>query len=280
MHNKSIIAFVHIEKAAGTTFTSILQHNFLYRHCEVKPLYLSDRGVFSARSMKTLFKINPFVESISGHSIKPYSDLSILLPNIKYVTILREPIARYVSQYQYHIDRMGSNWKFQDYLKKDFDYNFQTKKIAGSEDLEKAKEIIRDNFFLVGIAEEFDNFLQILKNKILPFNLDTSYQKKNVASKNKIKKYIYDNMDKYKDQIKERNKLDVELYEYAKNYIYDIEKKRYLDSENRSDDNLKWDSLHKRKIIFFLYKLYRKLYYEQIVKVIRYANGSHIGKYY
>ena len=196
MLNKEIIAYIHIEKAAGQTMQHILQKNFLYNHCHVKTLKKSEKGVFSSSSMRILLRINPFIKSISGHSIMPFSDLKQKYPNIKYITLMREPFERYISHYQYQVNRMRSSWNFDTFLKQNFTKNFQTKKIAGTENLEKAIKIVKENIFLVGTVDEFDNFLLVLQKKLLPENLNINYKSKNVAKDNRIKSDIIKNLAK------------------------------------------------------------------------------------
>ena len=102
IQTKKVLAFVHIEKAAGQTFTRILENNYVCRHCRVTPLKKEHHGVFTADAMRTVFRINPFVEAISGHSVRPCSDLKSLLPKVRYVTLMRDPMKRYISHSQNH----------------------------------------------------------------------------------------------------------------------------------------------------------------------------------
>ena len=42
--------------------------------------------------------------------------------------------------------------------------NYQTKFISGEENLEKAKNILKNNYNFVGLVEEFDTSLLLMKN--------------------------------------------------------------------------------------------------------------------
>ena len=107
----------HIEKAAGQTFTRILENNFSYRHCRVAPLKKEHCGVFTADAMKTIVFINPFVKAISGHSIKPFSNLKTILPKVRYITHLRDPVERYISHYQNWIQKLKkTNIRFEEFI--------------------------------------------------------------------------------------------------------------------------------------------------------------------
>lgn len=279
MTKKQLLAFVHIEKAAGTTFTSILHQNYLFRHCAVKTLKKKERGIFSSESMKIIYRVNPFVKSISGHSVMPFSDLKNIVPEIQFITILRDPYKRYISHFQHQVDKMGSNFTFQDFLNEDFTHNFQTLKIAGTPDIEKAIQILI-NFFLVGLVEEFDIFLSILQKKLLPMEFNIIYSQKNVAKKREIEKSILRNMDKYKNQIADRNRLDIELYNYTKNILFKNEKIKYLRLHKEKSAKNK---MKKRKISKFklnMNRIYQKTYYSQMINFFRFINGLPINGSY
>jgi len=279
IQTKKILAFVHIEKAAGQTFTRILENNYIYKHCRVAPLKKEHQGVFTADAMKTIIRINPFVEAISGHSVRPCSDLESLVPKVRYVTLMRDPVKRYISHYQYWMQILKKNISFEEFLTLESVYNFQTKKIAGSADMIKAKKILKEKVFLVGVVEEFDDFLKILKLKIAPQSFHCGYKRKNVAKANRIRDYINKNWGKYRDRVFENNVLDIELYDFAKNELFQSEKIAALQSSKRinHDINANGNFQIKRGIVG---RLYRNLYFSPIINMIRYQNGLKIGGSY
>jgi hypothetical protein len=160
--DKGIIAFTHIKKCAGTTLEHILRINFFMRYCEVKNLAknadTSSRGFFQAEDMGQVFLLNPFIKCIAGHTLKPFGSLIDYYPNIRFITLLRDPIKRYVSQF-YSTDNSKDKRTFEQYLDLETIKNKQTKTIAGKAELDVAKQIIHERFLLVGVVEEFDEFL-------------------------------------------------------------------------------------------------------------------------
>ena len=270
--NKKILAFIHIEKAAGQTLTRILENNYTYKHCRVTPLKKEHQGIFTADAMRTILRINPFVEAISGHSIKPFSDLEITIPKVRYITLMRNPEERYISHYQYWVKRMKKNIRFEEFLELESMCNFQTMKIAGGPNLEKAKRILRKNIFLAGTVEEFDAFLIVLKAKISPINLECVYTRKNIAKNTEIKRFINNNRMKYRDKIIENNLLDIELYHFVKDELFKKEKKALSISHESLMLNKKGKTTFQIKNEF-IGKLYRNFFFSPMIKMLRFKNG-------
>ncbi len=267
-----LLAFVHVEKAAGTTFIHILRHNYFLRYIDARPYYKSSDGVFSSHDLSIARKIIPNLSCIAGHSVKPFSNLEKAHNEIQYITILRDPIKRYISQYQYWVERMDKKITFDDFLNLDEVKDFQTKKFDQNGNIDNAIEILDKKLMLVGLVEDFDNFLVLLKKKIRSFDFDIRYVQKNLA-RNKIKtNNLYDS---YKDRILENNKSDIELYNYAK----DILAKKYIHEYGNSFDHdvTQFKSINKVTTIpmrkRYIDYLLRKIYLEPITNLIRKKNG-------
>ena len=209
-----MIAFVHIEKAAGTTMNLILRQSFGLRHCDVK--YRDVRDVSAVDDEITFARSCHFsLRSIAGHGLLP---MGIHDSQIALYTLLREPVSRCVSHYQYQVERMGRRIAFKDWIRNKRYHDYQVTKIAGTRDLEKAKIILRERFFFVGLVERFDESIAALA-ALSPYPLDIRYRSKNVASREVISQSIR-NDDGLRALIGQANSLDIALYEYAKTELY------------------------------------------------------------
>lgn len=142
------------------------------------------------------------------------SDLEEHWPRIRFVTILRNPVARYISQFKYWNTQLGKNVTFDQFLENEDTWNFQTGKIAGRNDLTLAESELSDRFFHVGTVEDFDEFLLALRHKLRPIPFDGSYSLKNAGDKRTD--FHQRIADQYHDEIAARNDLDLQLYDFVK----------------------------------------------------------------
>lgn len=269
---RDILAFVHIEKAAGTTLIHVLRRNYFLRYFDVRPMGRGDARVFSSDDMDKVLLFNPFVKCIAGHSVVPYGDLDTGYPNIRYVTVLRDPVMRYVSQFQYLTHERAHGFTFEEFLEDRHYDNFQTRKIAGAEDVSEAKKMLSEKFLLVGVVEEFDEFLLMLARKLVGVRFNPAYREKNKARRKGFSEEI---VSKYRDQIMERNQCDIELYDYVRNTLLPENRAWYGDSLQsdlaafRSRARLNASMNMKTMIDYGV----RKIYVEPVSGLVRRING-------
>lgn len=205
-----LLAFCHIEKAAGTSLIHILRRIFFLRYAAVRPLRSRDEEFFTARDLKIARRINPFLLAVGGHSVVPYAGLLGGEEKVDFITQVREPIARASSQYRHWVKRLKFREGWAAFLRHPISRNFQVKKIAGCEDLDLAKEIISKDFLLAGTVNQFDAFLVLLADKLgISMELFT-YSQRNVDTD--TRHLEMPNM--FFDQLRERNQLDQKLFEW------------------------------------------------------------------
>ena len=150
-HQREILAFLHIPKTAGTTLNHLFRINFFLRFCNVKNIHSGIQWALTAEQLALVLTINPFIKCIGGHTVRPFSNICEKYPNLKFITLMRDPILRYISQYIYNLEFLRNNIKnFDDFLSRKSEQNMQIKRIVGSEDLDRAIEILKSHFLLVG----------------------------------------------------------------------------------------------------------------------------------
>ena len=208
-----MIAFVHIEKTAGITLNHILRRSFGTRHSDVIPI---DRHshVLTPRDLQFAKVAYRDLVSIAGHTVRPTDELRKHFPELKYYSFFRDPLSRTASHYQYQVQRMGVQEPFESWIRRDIYRNFQVRKLAGSDDLEKALEILDQAIAFVGLTHRFEESLVMLKREFGHLGIRTAYRARNVASSNTIKDRLLKDVSSRR-LLKEANDLDQVLFEHA-----------------------------------------------------------------
>ena len=173
-------------------------------------------NVLSDVDLRTLLRCNPMAKAIGGHSIYPYSSLNAGGRELKYVTLLREPVGRTVSHFRFWRQRMGHEHTAEEFLQHPVSRNFQVQKIAGADDLDKAKDIIMNRFLLAGTVEKFDQFLLLFARRAGVSAESLVYSRENTADKSSR----LDVPEDFEARIKQQNELDTALYEWVANELY------------------------------------------------------------
>jgi len=223
------VIFLHIPKTAGNTMYQIIERN-----CSRKAMYVFgiDGGHDDFKCLSDDRKSE--LRVIGGHA---GFGMHRFLPGPSvYFTLFREPVERVISYYYYacrapdtyahnsiYANRMG----LKDFIASKQDAmvdNGQTRLLAGLESghevgfgqcthdmLETAKRNLREHFAVVGLTEEFDATLILLKKAFGWQKL--VYVQRNVSENRPQRDEI---PQATLDAIAKVNVLDAELYQYAR----------------------------------------------------------------
>jgi hypothetical protein len=218
MPAKPLTGFVHINKTGGTTIKFILRNSTWFRHCDLQTL--CHNAVADRRDIDFAQKIFFFgFNSIAGHSLQPWVD--DLPAELTYFTMLRDPLQRCLSHYQ-HVKRArmksGRDITFEEFMCNENYTDRQVRHIAGTADIEKAKQLLKNRFFFVGLMERFDESMLILE-KLFPYPLRLHYQPRHVAKDNTAKQEVLDNPAS-RELLHRGNQLDIELYSFVRDELY------------------------------------------------------------
>jgi len=216
--------FCHIPKTAGMTFRTIVEDYFA---CEdICPATLNAHIANIPQLQLETYRL------FRGHLV--FVDLPGMLPqrNFVNVTMLRDPIARVISHYEYirrtpgdphyeavsnmtleefcqrlTVGKVGKNIQTF-YIAKTLRFNLE--RLSPQEVLEVAKESL-DRYAFVGILERFQDSLFLL-SYIFGWKPILNQRKENASAT----KTTYDGLPQSTiDHIREHSLLDIELYEYA-----------------------------------------------------------------
>jgi hypothetical protein len=261
---RPLFAFVHIEKAAGTSLIHILRRAFFLRYFDVSPVYPGPHKFLKANDLQTLLRIYPWTRCIGGHSVVPFSDLDSVFPNLRYITLFREPCARYISQYIYWRDKLSWEISFEEFLDRKDAQNVQTKRIVGRSRPEQAIERLEERFAVVGTVEEFPSFLSALERETGRRGLASLVMRRNVSSKTGEAK---DLLERYRDRILEANFADLIVYKHVQTRLAPS-----LDSEavNSRTAAVQRKSRDWRLLVDYLL---RKIWLQPATAALRLSNG-------
>ncbi|MGM0649323.1 MAG: sulfotransferase family 2 domain-containing protein [Bacteroidota bacterium] len=255
-----MLIFVHIEKTAGTSLKFIFRNSFGIKHCDSLK---NKKKIFTQKDLDYAKQIFGKIKCVSGHNlVEPTRHLNE--PGLMFLTFLRDPITRSASFYQDHCLRGKHKVSFEAWMNDDNKHNMQTKMIAGGEDVEKAKRLLRDYYFFVGLTERFDDSLKLL-SIVCPEKLNLKYKKKLMVQDNSIKNELI-NTTKTLQILKDTNKLDLELYNYVSNDLFP----ERLKAHDKELDKVTLPETYYKTHNTFNYQVsigFNKFIYRQVLKV-------------
>ena len=229
-NTEPLIIFNHIHKTGGSYFRKAV----IEANVPLEQIYR-----FDGNYAKFITEINSDkYKVVAGHI--PYGLHSFTVRPVRYITFLREPIDRAISQYyflrssnallygkpmfydyansvslgEFYQDIRFHNWQTRfvaGFLSHKFSFNIRTA-LSDKIILRKATYNLKNRYFCILIKENYQNSLQTLQQKLGWNNLKKEVKKKNLRVTNN-KPEIKDIDSQTMAIIKEANKLDLELYD-------------------------------------------------------------------
>jgi hypothetical protein len=264
-----MICLTHIPKTGGTTFRHILINNYSWRHIDFPE---SKKKIIKP----TNFPFNSFlikqIKSMSGHWLRYSDDMKLLFPNNKFIVFLREPISRIISLF-FHIQRYENpNIIFREWVAENYAgpilSNFQTRFIAGNQNIDVAKSILDNGYFFAGITDLFDKSILILK-RMLENTIEVKYEIKRSSKKSRLE--ILDDYRNSKaiEKLHQYNELDFQLYDHVKHSMLSKYQKEYGHVTN--DDVGEFRELNKKfsfnKAKIKTFKIAKYMFYENMFRI-------------
>ncbi len=232
------LIFQHIPKTAGTTLSFIIAQHFaekdIYHIRNLNqmrgPAYSKHFG--SIENFKNLDsdERNSF-SCIIGHA--PFGLHAHLNHQAKYITFVRDPVRRAISQYYQHRrmvktnELVGDELSLEEFIeeKRDGIDNYQTRYISGldhksyslEENYAKALTNIDKHFSLVGVVERFDESLLLL-SQIFGWNQITYIKRNTTAPEDSLS----DIDSTVINRIREINHYDASLYDHTVSLLDDM----------------------------------------------------------
>ena len=245
-----------------------MKNSFGVRHSDVNPVDPPYDRPFGLADLEFARSTNPWLRSISSHEIiQPTLHLG---EAVRPFTLLRQPVARCISHYQDKVVRGRRTLSFAEYLDDPANHNFQVRKIAGAEDLERARTLLRERYLFVGLAERFAESARILA-RLCPWPLDLRCRPVNVAADRRISEQLLSDAAAI-DRLREINRLDQQLWDYVATDLLPA-----FTSRTGSVETGPLPTLPATTIPWRLYasRLYHKLAYRPLLKRERRRRTAH-----
>ena len=220
MKSASIPTFLHIEKTGGTTLIYTLRRNFPLGHCDIIPRDQS-ANVAAPADIRHAIRIHCPLRSLAGHSLSPILLGDELADQLSFYTLLRPATDRYISEYHHDAVKRGFDDGFASWLRYEERWNWQTKSLCGSDDLEQAKEVLQTRIAIVGTLEDYHNFVDQVATLFAPLRFNRQFTHLNqaglpagaVAGDSRLVEPIPPCLKRKAEQV---NQVDTELYHYVK----------------------------------------------------------------
>lgn len=234
MRNKDILIHLHMPKSGGTTLKNIIKNN--YPPKAYFDVYQDEKQ--REHTLEALCKED--VLCIQGHF--PFGVHKYFSTPSTYITLLRNPIQRVISEYffiknnpRHNLYQLVNNTSLEDYQQQEQNKNLQTRLLSGQIgcpltdlDLEQAKVNMQAYFSVVGITEMFNESLYLMKEKFNWKNIQ--YTKQNITKK---KPTIEQLPASTIQSIKTNNHFDIKLYQFAKQLL--IQDIHHLPSKSKKE---------------------------------------------
>ena len=281
--------FLHLGRAAGSTFNKILKKTFKEKYLRIYGSEIINKGKIVPRNFfndveDLNFYLNKNTKMIASH----YFRFETIQKKFRVITFFRNPKSRSISNFFVQINTWDNihqgKKKIKDYKAKTlYDYgkfksykdsrNFRRKYSLGTMDniyyltvfsknlkLDEAINNL-DEIFFIGLFEYYDESLLLLKNKLKKYNINLKifYLRENVTI---IKdKNLFNSIKLEIDDYKDEFKNDEMIYNKAKNI--------FLNQLNNQSFNFKIQ-LVIFKILNFNYQVFLKTFaiFKSLIKKI------------
>jgi hypothetical protein len=224
----SCIVFLHVPKTAGSTLTTVLR--WQYRRLRPHQVLRVSPHESIEEQLDRLGPAIADLRVLMGHF--PYGAHELLPMPCRYITIVRDPVNRVLSEYRYVLSASGhplhdaltsSSMDVDEYLSSGIDRfqleNALTRQLSGRDehddtpptehDVEVASDHLR-TFDAVGLTERFDESLVLFK-QVLGWSTPL-YFRRNVSKAGPASGQVPADVIA---RIRERNLLDLRIYELA-----------------------------------------------------------------
>lgn len=233
-----ILAFIHVAKTGGRTVETMLRSTYGARYVHAEQWIPQDPEQtiqkYRESDFRRLKRLCPFMKAVGGHSVTLWSEIDKVQP-VRWFAFMRDPLKRAASHYQFHQRNTPKPKSWEEWLSWDVPRNHQLRAFYPGDDPVEAIAMIKEKRVFIGLLENFDESLVMLKKLVAP-ELHLGYQRANIAENNEIAAEILSSSEKL-SQLRSLHEGEFELYDFVKNELYPSFRQAYgpaLDEDVRT----------------------------------------------
>lgn len=215
--------FIHIYKSAGMTLKYMLRASYGASHFDVEPLAGVKQPIpFSEKDLSFVLGIKSNLAGFAGHRVKAFAEMGVYSDRINYFTIMRDPIVRAASAFQYSYNYQkkynGKILSFEEWLEDPYSSNLHCKMISGVSSFEVTVDIVeKKNIFIGNINNYYESLVMLKRAHLSKLNIIKSSF--NVSNNNRLSNKIMSDK-RLRVHLIETNAEDQKLFDYATNVLY------------------------------------------------------------
>lgn len=216
-------AFIHIPKTAGSTVRALLRVSFGSKHCDLRaPLHKrKSHAWIDDEDFRKVLRIYRNPIGICGHRVTPFNRLETVVPDLRYFTVLRDPLRRCVSHflhsYRSKIEQCTPE-ALRSFCADPHQQNVQTRWLCGKPDGEAAIRILEEKIGFVGLTEEFEKTMVMFRAWLGEDGLLAGYKTTN-RCKAKPDWSVWDD-PALVDLVRQANAEDMKLYQHVVDHTF------------------------------------------------------------
>lgn len=213
-----LIAFSHISKTAGMTLHHILRRTYGTSYVVVEKRYWT-RDPMDSGDLRRLRWRYWNLRAFGGHPVLPRNELVEDHPEIRFVTMLRDPVARCASEFAHFVRLTNTEQPFLSWLADERRHNHQTVVLAGAADAEAAIRLLEERFMFVGLVEHYDESLRTLGRFIPELAVPAEIPRRNPSRRRSVRDEVLADADAVA-AIRETHREDFRLYRHVQAVIW------------------------------------------------------------
>lgn len=225
--SRPLLVFLHLAKTGGRTLDTVFRGTYGAGYVlaeawrPTRPMGWGDGEfiipTYEPADVRHLLRLCPWARAIGGHPLTLWSRAHEVRP-VRYVAFMREPVARGISHYQYHVNTNADPLDWDAWCAWREHHNHQTRYFDHDGDPAAAIAAIERHGVFVGLLERFEESLLLLQRLVAP-ELRTAHVRRNTAENDDVARALRADADRCA-QIREMYAADLPLHAWVRDELW------------------------------------------------------------